>query len=231
MSLRRFHPLDMSAGSLAAVLTVAIGAVIMLGGWIGVRVQANNLDQEVGPYGPLILTFSEPVDQSTVQALVSLKPDVPGRFEWTDAKTVQLIPASPLNPGTIYQLTLASGLVGTNGDVLRQEHIWSVRVRTPKIVYFSFVAQQGQIWIVDAEGKSPHRLDNVDKKIFDFDAATNGDYVIFSALNDMNGIDLWYLDRSGNSRILLDCGADKSGLPYCEWRDAGSERNGCRVSF
>jgi len=213
MSFRRFQPLDLSAGGLAVVLTMAIGAVLMLGSWIGVSAHANNLDQEVGPYGPLILTFSGPVDQSAVQTLFSLEPAAPGRFDWTDQKTLHFIPASPLHPGAIYQLTLASGRIGANGEVLRKEQVWPVRVRTPKIVYFTFNEQQGQIWMVDVQGKSSKRLDNVEKKIFDYTAAPNGDYVIFSALNDTNGIDLWYLDRSGSSHILLDCGADRCITP------------------
>ena len=111
----------MTAGGLAAVLTVAIGAVIMLGGWIGVRVQANNLDQEVGPYGPLILTFSEPVDQSTVPGSRFPQARCAWPIRMDGCEDCSIDPRHLSTRARSYQLTLASGHVGTNGDVLRQD--------------------------------------------------------------------------------------------------------------
>ncbi len=67
---------------------------------------------------------------------------------------------------------------------------------------------------MDADGKSPHRLGNFNKAIFDFDAAPNGEFLVFSALNDKQGADLWYVDRNGNSlRLLVLCGADRCTSP------------------
>jgi dipeptidyl aminopeptidase/acylaminoacyl peptidase len=185
----------------------------MLGSWIGISVQANGLDQEVGPYGPLTLTFSQPVDPDAILDRLSLEPEVPGRFDWEDEKTLHFIPAAPLRAGASYQLTLSTGPIGTNGESLRREQNWPVRVRTPKIVYLTFIEGMGQIWAADTQGKSSQRLDNGEKKIFDFNAAPNGEFIILSAVNDKSGLDLWSLDRSGNSHILLDCGADTCSTP------------------
>jgi Tol biopolymer transport system component len=213
MNFRSWQPLDVSAGVLAIVLVVAIGAVMMLGNWIGIRVYANSLDQEVGPYGPLTLTFSQPVDPDAILDRFSLEPEVSGRFEWADEKTLHFVPDTPLRAGTNYQLALSTGPIGANGEVLRKEQSWPVHVRTPKVVYLVPTNGPGQIWIADSEGKTSQRLDHVDKKIFDYAAAPNGDFIIFSGVNDSNGIDLWYLDRNGNSHILLDCGADHCITP------------------
>ncbi len=66
---------------------------------------------------------------------------------------------------------------------------------------------------MDTAGKSARQLGNFDKTIIDFDVAPDGEYIVFSAINNKQGIDLWYLDRSGTSlRLLLDCGADSCSI-------------------
>ena len=87
-------------------------------------------------------------------------------------------------------------------------------MRQPQIAYLASFNNNIQLWAIDAEGKSPHRIGNFNKAIFDFDAAPNGEYLIFSALNDKQGADLWYVDRNGNSlRLLVLCGADRCTSP------------------
>jgi hypothetical protein len=164
MSFRRLQPLDRNAGGLAAVLVVAIGVVMMLGSWVGISVQANTLDPEVGPYGPLTLTFSQPVDPDSALDHFSIEPEVPGRFEWVDEKTLHFIPETPLRAGASYQLTLSTGLIGANGETLRKEQSWPVRVRAPKVVYLITTNGLGQLWTVDTDGKAAQRLDNLEKK-------------------------------------------------------------------
>ena len=213
MKLRGFQPLDVNAGGLAVVLAAAIGIVMMLGSWIGVSVQANGLDQEVGPYGPLTLTFSLPVDPDSILDRFYLQPEVSGQFEWADDKTLHFIPEAPLRAGASYQLTLTTGAIGVNGEELRKEQSWPVHVRTPKVVYLTTANGLGQLWTVDTEGRSVQRLGPADKQIFDYSTAPNGDFLILSAVNDANGLDLWYLDRGGNAHILLNCGADHCITP------------------
>src|ERR1700752_1242146 len=213
MKLRGFQPLDVSAGGLAAVLAAVIGVVMMLGSWIGISVQATGLDQEVGPYGPLTLTFSQPVDPDSILDRLSIQPEGSGRFEWADEKTLHFVPDTPLRAGASYQLTLSDGRIGANGEVLRKEQSWPVLVRTPKVVYLTVTNGLGQLWTVDTEGKSAQKLGPADKQIFDYAAAPDGDFLIFSAVNNSNGLDLWYLDRVGNAHILLNCGADHCITP------------------
>jgi TolB protein len=216
MSLRRFQPLDRTAGCLCAALIMGISLTILVGIWEGVRVNLTGLDEhgEMGPYAPIVLSFSDPVNQKTVQSLFSIQPNIPGNIEWPDSKTLRFVPLKPLQPNIEYHIMLEAGSLGNNGLLLRRKYSGTIHVRRPQIVYIATINKKTQLWIVDTAGKYARQLGNFDKTIYDFDVAPNGEYVIFSAINNKQGIDLWYLDRSGTSlRLFLDCGEDSCTNP------------------
>lgn len=216
MKQLKFQSLDLTAGGLSIGLIVVIALVILVGTWEGVRVDLAGLDQkgEIGPYGPIVLTFSEPVNQTVVQSLFSIQPRIVGRIDWADSKTLRFVPQQPLQASIDYRVAIQTGSLGNNGLFLRKTYSSSVHVRKPQVVYKVSVSNGDQLWIVDTAGKYARQLGKFDKAIFDLDTAPNGEYIIFSALNDKQGSDLWYLDRSGTSlRIFLDCGADRCTGP------------------
>jgi len=216
MKLRIFQPLDIAAGSLALALIVAIGAVIWIGSWEGLQVNIVLPDEsgEIGPRSPITLKFSGPVDHTLARSLFSIQPNTPGTLDWTDAVTVRFTPLQPLQPDADYQIRMSAGNLGNKRAFMRFGHQWALHIREPQIAYLASINNDIQLWAVDADGKSPHRLGNFDKAIFDFDAAPNGEFLVFSALNDKQGADLWYVDRNGNSlRLIALCGADRCTAP------------------
>ncbi len=122
MSQRRFQPLDLTAGGLSAALILLISLTILAGVWEGVRVNLTGLDGhgEIGPYAPIVLSFSDPVDQKAVQSLFSIQPNIPGSIDWPNSKTLRFIPLKPLQPGVDYRVTLQAGSLGSNGLLLRK---------------------------------------------------------------------------------------------------------------
>ena len=216
MKLRILQPLDLAAGSLAVALIIIIGVVILVGTWEGIQVNIITTDQsgEIGPLSSILLKFSEPVDQTIAQSLVSIRPNAPIKFDWVDAKTLRFTPLEPLQPNTDYQIKMNAGTLGNKSLLLRFNHLWTLRVRQPQIAYLVSVNNNNQLWAVNVDGKSPHRIGNFDKAIFDLDAAPNGEFLVFSALNDKQGADLWYVDRNGNSlHLLVLCGGDRCTSP------------------
>jgi len=216
MSQRRFQPLDLTAGGLSAALIMMILLIILAGVWGGVRVNLTGLDEhgEIGPYAPIVLSFSDPVNQKAVESLLSIQPKIPGSIEWPDSKTLRFVPLKSLQPNTDYHITLEAGSLGNNSLLLRKKYSGTIRIRKPQIIYIATINKKTQLWIVDTAGKTARQLGNFDKAIFDFDVAPDGEYVIFSAINNKQGIDLWYLDRSGTSlRLFLDCGMDSCTMP------------------
>jgi len=216
MKSRIFQPLDLAAGGLAIMLVVLIGAVILIGIWEGVQVNIITADDsgEISPLSSIQLKFSEPVNQTIAQSLFSIQPAAPGKLDWVDSKTLRFTPLKPLQPNTDYHIQINSGYMGNKNLLMRFNHFWRLHVRQPQIAYLATINNDIQLWAVDTDGKSPHRIGNFDKAIFDFDAAPNGEYLVFSALNDKQGADLWYVDRDGNSlQLLVLCGADRCTAP------------------
>ncbi len=216
MKLRILQPLDLAAGSLALALVIIIGVVILIGTWEGVGVNIITSDDrgEIGPLTSILLKFSEPVNQDIAQSLFSIEPNISGKLDWADTKTLRFTPLKPLQPGTDYHIQMKAGFLGNKNSLLRFDHLWMLHVRQPQIAYLASINNNIQLWAVDADGKSPHQLGDFNKAIFDFDAAPNGEYLVFSALNDNQGTDLWYVDRAGNSlRLLVPCNADRCTSP------------------
>jgi Tol biopolymer transport system component len=71
-----------------------------------------------------------------------------------------------------------------------------------------------RLWSVDMNGGTPTPLTDESLLIFNYDAAKNGDFVVVSAFNEKNGLDLWRVEREGgNATLLLQCGADRCSVP------------------
>ncbi len=216
MKLRVLQPLDFAAGGLALALVIIIGVVILLGTWEGIQVNIVTAGEsgEIGPLSSFLLKFSEPVNQTIAQSQFSIQPEPGGKLDWVDTKTLRFTPLKPLQPGVDYRIQINAGYLGNKNLLLRFKHSWMLHVRQPEIAYLASINNNIQFWAVDEDGKSPHRLGNFNKAIFDFDAAPNGEFLIFSALNYKQGADLWYVDRNGNSlRLLVLCGADRCTSP------------------
>ena len=216
MKLRILQSLDLAAGGLALALVIIISVVILIGTWEGVQVNIITADEsgEIGPRSTVLLKFSEPVNQTVAQSLFSIQPESPGKLDWVDTKTLRFTPLKPLQPGIDYHIQMKAGYLGNKNLLLRFGHLWTLHVRQPQIAYLASINNNIQLWTVDLDGKSPHQIGNFNKAIFDFDAAPNGEYLVFSALNDNQGADLWYVDRNGSSlRLLVLCGADRCTSP------------------
>jgi len=216
MKLRIFQPLDFAAGGLALALIVIIGLVISIGTWEGVQVNIVTADdsREISPLSSITLKFSEPVNQTIAQSLFAIQPNTPGKLDWIDTKTLRFTPLGPLQPNTDYYIQMNAGTLGNKNLLMRFNHRWNLHVRQTQIVYLASINNNIRLWVVDSNGKSPHQLGNFNKAIFDFDAAPNGEFLVFSALNDKQGADLWYIDRNGDSLHLLAlCGADRCTAP------------------
>jgi Tol biopolymer transport system component len=212
--LLQITSLDRAAGGLVLTLGVIIIVLIFLVSQLGVRVRADFADNQIGPFSPLQLSFSVPVNPKAVEPLLTLDPEAAGRFEWLNSKTMRFLPTSPLRPDTIYKLQLGPGKVGENGEGLRNHLTWSFSIRPPTITYLAFPGGKSEIWITDKEGTSPHRLFEFATSIFDFDASPNGEFIVFSAFNAQKGLDLWMVDRKGESPAkLLDCGTGRCSTP------------------
>ena len=208
--------LDSAAGLVTAGLLLAITSVIFIGHQIGIRVTAqlpaNNI---FGPYEAITLVFSEPVDESLAIERFIIQPEVKGKFEWVDSKTLRFVPLQPFAPDIQYTAGLTPGTLTGSGAALKKSQNWKFQTRSPQVAYLA-TDKDGTDQLLTIDIKTSETIPLTDKtfKIFNFDTSKNGEFVIFAAFNEEGGIDLWRVQRTGGSpTLLLQCGPDRCSVP------------------
>ncbi len=207
--------LDALAISVLAILAALIGLTILLGTQAGVRVSASlPADGRVAPFHVLTLTFSESVNPDLTASLIQIQPEADARITWQDSRTAQFASDRPFELDTIYKLTLRPGLVTESGRAVKRERSWEFRVREPLVAYLLTSGNQSSIWAVDLNRNPPKRLTDERIRVISFDTSMRGDFIVFTALNENGGIDLWRVSREGgDAAVLLDCGRDRCTTP------------------
>jgi dipeptidyl aminopeptidase/acylaminoacyl peptidase len=207
--------LDFAAGLVTAFLLAGIAVVVFIGNQIGVRVTAQlPEDRLLGPYEAITLVFSEPVDESLAIERFFIEPEVKGKFEWTDEKTLRFIPVEPFAPHTEYTLALSPGPLNNTGQSLKKPINWKFEVRSSKVVYLVKEGEATRLWMADIESRVTEPLTDDSLSIFNFDTSTDGEFVVFSAFNEHGGADLWRIGRAGgSSTLILQCGPDRCSIP------------------
>ena len=207
--------LDLVAGLFTGFLLLLIALVVILGIQLGIRVNVEiPAGNHVGPFEALTFNFSEPVEASLAVQKFSIQPEVQGKFEWTDLKTLRFIPSEPYQINTSYTLSLSAGTLTKNGEALKTTRTWQFEVRQPLVVYVGVDHGKSRLLAMDQEsGKTTPLTDDL-FQLYDFDASRDGEFVVFSAHNEQQGIDLWRINRAGGKPILLlSCGPDRCTNP------------------
>jgi len=218
--------LDTAAGGVLVFLTAALGLAILLGAQAGIRVSMILPGQDqIAPFQKIKLTFSEPVDPKMAESFLSIQPPMDGRIEWLDPRTMQFSPSRPFEPGVDYRVSLSPGILTADGKMLKNEQSWEVRVRNPLIVYLLTAENQSGLWTMDLDQNPAQRLTPDTIKVISFDASSDGEFVIFTSVNEQGGIDLWRVSHAGgDAAILLDCGRDRCTTPAIS-------PNGARIAY
>jgi hypothetical protein len=204
-----------------AVLTgVALVAAIRL--WVGLPAPSllpeNGL---IGARGPLELHFTEEIRPDSLAGRLVLVSEagetVSGRIEVNHLQkggsAARFWPDSLLEEGARYAFSLASGVQGKNGLVTRRTQQWQVQVRPGEIVYLSS-ADTPDLWAALPDGSVPRQITATGGRIYDYDVTSDGEQLIYSALNEQQGIDLWRIGRAGGQpELLLPCQADLCAHP------------------
>ena len=221
-SKKRFSiNLDFAVGIVTGVILLAIALTFWLRGQIGIRVTIElPADNVIGPFETLTLNFSEPVDSFSTLEKFSLQPAVDGSFKFLDPTTLQFLPKEPFQPEIEYTLTIGAGALTRDDRQLQESRSWDFRVRAPLVVYLLAEENKSQLWGLEPTTGKSRALTDDSFRIFDFDTAHNGEFVVFSAFNEQGGIDLWRVEREGGETThLLPCGPDRCTAPTISFSD------------
>lgn len=213
--MKNLSPLDKAAAAVMLVVAGLIVVVILFAGQAGVRVTASSFEGGlIGPLQIITLTFSEPVDPAMAESLFDIQPSMEGTFRWVDSRTLQFASAQPFELGTVYELTLRSGILSQDQHELKHDVSWDFQIRPPLVAYLNTQNQQSSIWVTDLSAAQTRPLTDESVKVIGFDSSRDGEFIIFYSTNIQGGIDLWRVSRAGNDMaVLMDCGRDRCTAP------------------
>ncbi len=204
--------LDRTALIIILTSAVLLAAVITFGSLLPVRVSLDQAeDQPISPLGGVAFTFSRAVNQQEAAALWKTDPQTAGWWQWQDERHAIWHASTPLAVGDNVTLSFTKGTLGKNGERLKKDQSWTVRVRQPRIAMLKYTGDEGQELFslgLDDNG-SLQQITQSDGRILNYAVSPNGEQIIFSARNDDYGADLWMVNRDGSDQhLLLDCGGD-----------------------
>lgn len=159
------------------------------------------------------IAFKVPMDTASVEEAFSISPEVDGAFTW-DENTLWFEPNQAFTPGETYQIKIIGGLKNRKGESIAVDLNWGFTIREPELLYYQLAGEWGEIWRATAEGQNQRPLTETEGRVIDFAVDHTGSTIIFSVQNEVEGSDLWLMDRTGkDQRLLVRCDHDHCREP------------------
>lgn len=152
------------------------------------------------------LTFAQEIaNRDALQ--FQFTPPVSGTVRW-EGRTAIFTPDQPLMADTGYQVTVPAGLVSRQGRELLAPVSWQFHTRQPRLLYIAWDAQDNsQVYLVDPAGGDARQLTQSPHGVVDYAASPDSRWLIYSALREDGGSDLYQLPLAdqGQATLLLAC--------------------------
>ncbi len=213
------HHFDRVVGLSIALLLAVIGLVLWRGDQVQLHIVAMTPSAaavDVPTRTHLQIRFDQPVAPPANTELLTFTPPVDGSLQISE-HTLTFIPATPLQPNTDYQVTLAPGLLGQKGGGLRTATNWQFRTGGVQIVYSTIDANgkeqlfrvPAQLEMNLAQASTPVPLTALNNSLWEFAVAPDSSRIVFSALKADGTSDLWSVS-AGRARTRA-----VAWLPQC----------------
>jgi hypothetical protein len=188
------------------IVALVISAYAVLVGTATARiVDSSPPEGDLAPITAAVrIGFSAPMDRTSVEERLRLDPPVEGDITWND-NVLHFAPRPALTPGTTYTVTLEAGARSGTGDKLEDRYVWQFRTREPRLLYLSRLqpeAEGRQLFVTSLDGASQALTDHA-YGVWDYGVHPLGEQVVYSALREDGGADLWRMERDGEGRSLL----------------------------
>jgi Tol biopolymer transport system component len=186
---------------------------------------------EVSTRAVLRVTFDQPIAPLGSGFPISVTPPVSGTLRWEES-TLVFAPAEPLAPGTTYTVTLNTDLKSQQGRPLGEPLTWQFQTRQPRILYVAPDAQLNDQLFVLTPGGQTTQLTQEQFGVWDFALVPDGATIVYAALRQDGGSDLWEIATDGTGlRQLLAC--PEAACSGTAWAPDGSrlvyERRGMLI--
>ena len=193
------QPIDRLALGVMLVLSLLIGILLLSGDQTAPRVRDFSWqDKQVGADDTgFTLTFSRPMNHSSVEANLKIEPSISGKFSWA-GRRMAYTPSIPMPYGTKYQVQLQGAKDQFPGNqsrgTLMKPFSASFRTRDRAFAYVGVNGEeQGQLILYNLTGQKKSVLTPKDLVVSDFKIYPDGNRILFSAS-----------DRKAQEKGLLD---------------------------
>ncbi len=207
--ISRFDLLVVVTLTLALILTIFL---VWRGDRVGLTVTAvypYSSGNEISVGSSLALTFAQDVaNKQDIEFVID--PPTSGKVSW-QGRTARFEPDAGLESDTTYSVTVPANLQGRSGRKMLADATWHFTTGHPRILYLTWdSANHNQLHLIDPEGGSPEQLTDMPAGILDYAVSSTGETVVFSALRDGGGADLFRLtlpedSDTGEIGELLTC--------------------------
>ncbi|HUF38571.1 MAG TPA: hypothetical protein VMN57_08610 [Anaerolineales bacterium] len=218
----KFQKFDYLVWSIVGLLGAGILVALWLNTRIGVRVLRTFPEEggQIGVAGEVGIEFADFMQPGSVEELVRIEPELEGSFRW-DAKTVWFDPAGAFIGGQTYTMTLLPGGLSESGGTVKEALTWTFEVRPPRVIFLDSRPDMRDLLWIPVEGGAAQRLTDTGGRVFDYAVSPDGTRIVYSATDDLGGIDLWILEVAAIpaggglppvSRLLA-CSPDRCSTP------------------
>ena len=167
---------------------------------------------QYGAEGPVRLSFTQPMDKTTVEERIRIEPDVKIWFNWVENDLFiwpQIAFASE-----DYQLVLEAGSKDKSGALIETVLAWSFSIREPELVFLYPANGSSELYKTDLTSGSITQMTRMDGRVYDYSVSKSGEVIVFSVTNAVGGKDIWVMDRDGSEiEKLVSCGKDECFEP------------------
>lgn len=180
-------------GVLIALLA-AIGAVIVRGDQIAVRVDEYAPQTAAGGTEPIHIRFSDAM--KPVSVALHITPEIAGDVAWTAPDTLTFTPRQPFAAGETVTVTVSAGAKTAHRSArLAEDFRWSFTIRPPRAVYLGPAdAADRTLWLADPTTGDPVQITNADHGIEDYAVSPDGRRIAYAQNNPDGSADLWIVD-------------------------------------
>jgi len=186
-SKKFLQPIDRVALGVMLVLSLLIGILLLSGDRTAPRVRDFSWqDKQVGAEDTaFILTFSRPMNHTTVEANLQINPPIPGKISWA-GRRMAFTPLFTVPYGNEYKVQLKGALDlfsrGKAKETVMKPFTASFRTRDRSFAYVGIDGEeQGRLILYNLTAQKKTILTPPDIVVMDFKPYPDGDRILFSA--------------------------------------------------
>lgn len=201
--------LDRYVWGVLLVVLLLVLVILWRGDRVGAQISATYPAEgdELSAWGWVGITFTQPMQTTSVEERFSLEPDIDGHFNWQE-NTLWFIPDQPFASSQAYRVQLSAGALSVEGRSVKDALQFEFRIRSPQVIYLSNQPGNYDLFVDDLAGNI-RQLTHSGGRVYDYSVFRDGETILYSRQNDRNGVDLWLIRRDGSDEhLLLDCGSD-----------------------